>query len=129
MSDYVQLIQTASQFAPEALVGALALFMALFFGRDVKELLASLAAGAKARAGHDAQAIEVIRNNTAALDNNTAALGLAHADREKMVDALSSHDSVTAIRIEKVENELSYLHESVDDAKAGINTILGRLGR
>lgn len=84
----------------------------------------------KARERSDAILAELIRNNTAALDNNTAALKSVEADRGETRRMLAFHESASKERIDAVKKELEHMQtviNRVDDKVAKNNQMMAIL--
>lgn len=74
----------------------------------------------------DAVLAELIRNNTAALENNTAALNAVKADRGETRRLLQYHDNASAERMQHIQNVINDIEHDTKENKAGIKVLLDR---
>lgn len=79
-----------------------------------------------ARKEHDAMLAELIRNNTAALDNNTAALESVKADRGETRRMLNYHEQASKERIEHIQTVVNRIDETVNNNKDKLSIIKDR---
>lgn len=77
----------------------------------------------------DAVLAELIRNNTAALDNNTAALQSVKADRGETRRLLSYHEQASAERIHHVQEVVNRINETVTGNSRQIGIIEDRTNK
>lgn len=75
-------------------------------------LKASIKAKHEAAMYH-AQHNELVRNNTAALDNNTAALEMVNQDRKEMVKYLEHHEELSKQRQDQVQERQDQIQKVV----------------
>lgn len=81
----------------------------------------------------DAVIAELIRNNTAALNNNTAALEMVKSDRGATKQLINYHETISKERIDKVLDDIAHMQttanhidELVSDNSRGIKIIEDR---
>lgn len=77
----------------------------------------------------DAVMAEVIRNNTAALENNTAALKAVEADRGETRRMLSYHENASRERMEHIQTVVNRIDETVTANEVGISVLKERRGK
>lgn len=70
-----------------------------------------------ARKQSDAVLAELIRNNTAALENNTAALNAVKQDRGESRRMIQFHEQVSAERIQNVRDDINHVQTVVNDVR------------
>lgn len=75
---------------------------------------------------YHAQHNELVRNNTAALNNNTAALEMVNRDRETMLNALENHEQLSRERLEHVQTVLNQTCDIVIENQKEIAIISDR---
>lgn len=75
---------------------------------------------------YHAQHNELVRNNTAALDNNTAALKMFEKDREIMVNTIRHHEKLSQERIEHLQTVLNQTRDIVLENQKEIAIISDR---
>lgn len=75
---------------------------------------------------YHAQHNELVRNNTAALDNNTAALKMFEKDREIMVNTIRHHEKLSQERIEHLQTVLDQTRDIVLENQKEIAIISDR---
>lgn len=80
----------------------------------------------KENAVYHAQQNELIRNNTAALNNNTAALEMVQRDRELMTDLLKNHEQMSKERIEHIQTVVNRIDTTVTENARNITIIEDR---
>lgn len=56
---------------------------------------------------------ELVRNNTAALENNTAALKLVEHDRDRLADLVEHHEKVSKERIDHLQTVINRIDATV----------------
>ena len=69
---------------------------------------------------------ELVRNNTAALDNSTAALKMFEKDREIMVNTIRHHEKLSQERIEHLQTVLNQTRDIVLENQKEIAIISDR---
>lgn len=74
----------------------------------------------------DAVLAELIRNNTAALENNTAALNAVKSDRGETRRLLQYHENASAERIQHLQNVINDIEHDTKSNAAGIKVLLDR---
>ena len=79
-----------------------------------------------ARKEHDAVLAELIRNNTAALNNNTAALESVKADRGETRRMLNYHEAASKERMEHIQTVVNRIDETVSQNEKDISVIKDR---
>lgn len=79
-----------------------------------------------ARKEHDAVLAELIRNNTAALNNNTAALESVKADRGETRRMLQYHENASKERMEHIQTVVNRIDETVSQNEKDISIIKDR---
>ena len=75
-----------------------------------------------ARKQSDAVLAELIRNNTAALENNTAALNAVKQDRGESRRMIQFHEQVSAERIQNVRDDINHVQTVVNDVRDIVST-------
>lgn len=65
----------------------------------------------------DAVLAELIRNNTAALNNNTAALESVKQDRGESRRMIQYHENVSKERMEMIRDDISHIQTAVNDIR------------
>lgn len=80
----------------------------------------------KDNAIYHAQQNELIRNNTAALNNNTAALELVQKDREMLAEILNNHEKLSAERIAHLQVVVNRIDATVTENSKNISMIEDR---
>lgn len=76
----------------------------------------------------DAVLAELIRNNTAALENNTAALDAVRADRGETRRLVTYHEEMSAERIQHLQSVVNDIEQDTKANAAGIKVLLDRKG-
>lgn len=76
----------------------------------------------------DAVLAELIRNNTAALENNTAALDAVRADRGETRRLVTYHEEMSAERIQHLQAVVNDIEHDTKANAAGIKVLLDRKG-
>lgn len=79
-----------------------------------------------AKKEHDAVLAELIRNNTAALNNNTAALESVKADRGETRRMLQYHENCSKERMEHIQTVVNRIDETVSQNERDISVIKDR---
>lgn len=75
---------------------------------------------------YHAQQNELIRNNTAALNNNTAALELVQKDREMLAEMVNNHEKLSAERIAHLQTVVNRIDMTVTENSKNISMIEDR---
>lgn len=79
-----------------------------------------------AKKEHDAVLAELIRNNTAALNNNTAALQSVKADRGETRRMLQYHENASKERMEHIQTVVNRIDGTVSNNKDNISILKDR---
>lgn len=74
----------------------------------------------------DAVMAELVRNNTAALDNNTAMLSILKQDRHEVAALLENHETLSAERIAHMQTVLNRVDEKVAENNVSIQLLEDR---
>lgn len=74
----------------------------------------------------DAIIAELIRNNTAALNNNTAALESVKADRGETRRMITYHENVSKERMDHIQTVVNRIDETVTQNEQDINILKDR---
>lgn len=82
-----------------------------------------------ARKQSDAVMAELIRNNTAALNNNTAALESVKADRGETRRMLQYHEEASKERMEHIQNVVNKIEESATENNKNIEIVKDLVSR
>lgn len=82
----------------------------------------------KERERSDAIIAELIRNNTAALNNNTAALDMIKADRGEARQLIQYHEQASKERIEHIQTVVNRIDETVSQNEKDISILKDRKG-
>lgn len=77
----------------------------------------------KARKNQDAVLAELIRNNTAALNNNTAALESVKLDRGETRRLLQYHENASKERMDRIQTVVDNIDETVSQNERDITVI------
>lgn len=77
----------------------------------------------KARKNQDAVLAELIRNNTAALNNNTAALESVKLDRGETRRLLQYHENASKERMDHIQTVVNRIDETVSQNERDITVI------
>ena len=77
----------------------------------------------------DAVLAELIRNNTAALNNNTAALESVKQDRGESRRMIQYHENASKERMEHIQNVVNRIDETVNQNEKGIMVLTDRENR
>lgn len=77
----------------------------------------------KARKNQDAILSELIRNNTAALNNNTAALESVKLDRGETRRLLQYHENASKERMDRIQTVVDNIDETVSQNERDITVI------
>lgn len=75
-----------------------------------------------ARKQSDAVLAELIRNNTAALNNNTAALESVKQDRGESRRLITYHENISCERIKTVRDDLAHIQTTVNRIDETVNS-------
>ena len=105
---------------------AIVLFLLVKERSTIRRYFAARIEAYEGRKQADAVLAELIRNNTAALDNNTAALESVKADRGETRRLLSYHEQASAERIQHVQEVVNRIDATVTDNSRQINIIEDR---
>lgn len=92
----------------------------------IKELFQSIIQSRKDTTIFHAQQNELIRNNTAALNNNTAMLSILQQERNDMVSLLEHHDQMSSERIAHVQTVVNRIDDTVSKNKENIAIVVDR---
>lgn len=92
----------------------------------IKELFQSIIQSRKDTTIFHAQQNELIRNNTAALENNTAMLSILQQERNDMVSLLEHHDQMSSERIAHVQTVVNRIDDTVSKNKENIAIVVDR---
>lgn len=76
----------------------------------------------------DAVLAELIRNNTAALENNTAALNAVKSDRGETRRMITYHEEMSVERIQHLQAVVNDIEQDTKANSAGIKVLLDRKG-
>ena len=83
----------------------------------------------KARQQSDAVHAELIRNNTAALNNNTAALESVKQDRGESRRLIQYHESMSKERIEHIQSVVNRIDKTVSQNEKNLTVLKDRLSQ
>lgn len=76
----------------------------------------------------DAVMAELVRNNTAALENNTAMLSILKQDRLKSIDVIESHEIMSKERMAHIQTVVNRIDTIVQENHSDIMLIADRTG-
>lgn len=77
----------------------------------------------RAKERSDAVMAELIRNNTAALDNNTAALNSVKQDRGESRRMIQYHEDMSKERMGSIRNDISIVRDDLSHVQTVINDV------
>lgn len=92
----------------------------------IRELFTSVINSRKETALYHAQHNELVRNNTAALENNTAMLSILKQDRHEMTSMLEQHEKMTEERLAHIQTVVNRIDTTVNKNHDGISIIADR---
>lgn len=92
----------------------------------IREFFKSIIDSRKETTVFHAQQNELIRNNTAALQNNTAMLEILKKDRHNMEAKIEHHEKLSEERIAHMQTVVNRIDKTVRESKEDISIILDR---
>lgn len=95
----------------------------------IKELVQGIITARKETALYHAQHNELIRNNTAALQNNTAMLQILKQERDTMRSELATHEQLSAERMAHIQTVVNRIDKTTSANKESIKVIEDRTDR
>lgn len=78
------------------------------------------------RVKSDAVMAELVRNNTAALQNNTEMLSILRTERHEMAALLENHETMSAERLSHVQTVVNRIDQTVRENHSDITLIADR---
>lgn len=121
MEDISTISMIISELGIAVVVAGVVIAFLWYYRNDIRGLFLSIQERNKNIVQIEGERNELTRNNTAALDNNTAALGLVMSDREAMLRALDQHEKSSQER--DLRNE-----KQNEDIKACLGKARGDIG-
>lgn len=92
----------------------------------IRELFTSLVSSRKETALYHAQHNELVRNNTAALENNTAMLSILKQDRRDMVSIIGQHEQLSMERMERIQDAIDETDKVIREVQQNVALIADR---
>lgn len=123
--DFARILHDSPDLFPWVVL-AIILFVVYKERSTIKELFQSIIQSRKETALYHAQHNELVRNNTAALQNNTAMLEILKQDRNNMASMLEHHDQMSSERIAHVQTVVNRIDRTVSCNKENIAIIADR---
>lgn len=123
--DMAQLLHDTPDLFPWVVL-AIVIFVLYRERTTIKELFQSIIQSRKDTTVFHAQQNELIRNNTAALENNTAMLSILQQERYDMVSLLEHHDQMSSERIAHVQTVVNRIDDTVSKNKENIAIVVDR---
>lgn len=123
--DMAQLLHDTPDLFPWVVL-AIVIFVLYKERSTIKELVQSIIQSRKDTTVFHAQQNELIRNNTAALENNTAMLSILQQERYDMVSLLEHHDQMSSERIAHVQTVVNRIDDTVSRNKENLAIIADR---
>lgn len=123
--DMAQLLHDTPDLFPWVVL-AIVIFVLYKERSTIKELVQSIIQSRKDTTVFHAQQNELIRNNTAALENNTAMLSILQQERYDMVSLLEHHDQMSSERIAHVQTVVNRIDDTVSKNKENIAIVVDR---
>ena len=105
---------------------AIVLFVIYKERTTIREFFQSIVQSRKETAIFHAQQNELVRNNTAALQNNTAMLEILKQDRQNMVSMLEYHEQMSMERIAHVQTVVNRIDQNTSDNNKSIAILKDR---
>lgn len=99
---------------------AVVLIILLANRKTIQEYISACVVSKKQSALYQAQNNELIRNNTAALNNNTAMLEMVKQDRELMIQKLEHHEEMSKERVDNIRVEMTHIETVMNQTRDGV---------
>lgn len=115
MNEALDIAQTFKEY-PDLfpwVVLAIILIVAFKERDTIREFFASIISARKETTVFHAQQNELIRNNTAALENNTQMLGILHQERANMIATIEQHEQLSAERVAHLQTVINRIDRTV----------------
>lgn len=123
--DMAQLLHDTPDLFPWVVL-AIVIFVLYRERTTITELFQSIIQSRKDTTVFHAQQNELVRNNTAALENNTAMLSILQQERYDMVSLLEYHDQMSSERIAHVQTVVDRIDDTVSKNKENIAIVVDR---
>ena len=123
--DMAQLLHDTPDLFPWVVL-AIVIFVLYRERTTIAELFQSIIQSRKDTTVFHAQQNELVRNNTAALENNTAMLSILQQERYDMVSLLEHHDQMSSERIAHVQTAVDRIDDTVKKNKENIAIVVDR---
>ena len=123
--DMAQLLHDTPDLFPWVVL-AIVIFVLYRERTTITELFQSIIQSRKDTTVFHAQQNELVRNNTAALENNTAMLSILQQERYDMVSLLEHHDQMSSERIAHVQTVVDRIDDTVSKNKENIAIVVDR---
>lgn len=123
MDDISTLAVLIRDLGPAVVIGAIVLAFLWYYRNDIRGVFTSAQNRNKALVRIEGERNELTRNNTAALDNNTAALGLVMSDRDAMLRALDQHEKCSQERDLRNEAQNDDIQRELGKARGDIGEL------
>ena len=92
----------------------------------IRDFFTSIIDARKETTAFHAQQNELIRNNTAALQNNTAMLQILKQERDSMAAKLEHHEQMSAERIAHVQTVVNRIDQTTRENRGDISLLTDR---
>lgn len=123
--DMAQLLHDTPDLFPWVVL-AIVIFVLYRERTTIAELFQSIIQSRKDTTVFHAQQNELVRNNTAALENNTAMLSILQQERYDMISLLEHHDQMSSERIAHVQTAVDRIDDTVNKNKENIAIVVDR---
>lgn len=109
-----------------ALVVWLALYVVPKLLPDVKDYFKAKGDAHKLMADREAERNEIMRNNNAVIENNTAMLEIMRGYTDKQCETIRQHESMSAERMANIQSVLDSNHDELSKLRGEIGILLDR---
>lgn len=128
VTDLAQLLHDSPDIFPWVVLAIILIF--LYFERGtIRELINGIINSRKEVSEYHARNNELIRNNTAALENNTAVLQIVQNDRKEMIDLLKHHEELSKERDQHIQKVVNRIDDTTRGNRSDISIIADRTER
>lgn len=126
VTDFARMLHDTPDIFPWVVLAIILIF--LYKERGViRELFTSVIASRKEVSEYHARNNELIRNNTAALENNTAVLKIVQSDREAIMKRLDHHEELSKERDVHIQTVVNRIDATTRANKENISIISDRV--
>ena len=126
--DFGRLLHESPDLFPWVVL-AIVIFVAYKERDTIRALIQGILESRKETAMYHAQHNELVRNNTAALQNNTAALELVKRDRELLLHVLEDHEKMSGERDQHIQTVVNRIDETLQNNRKDIVLMKDRIER